>query len=252
MTTATILGLNAGYFLGYTGRLRAYAHHPLRGVIGDRAQEQDGLDRFADLITQHDPDIIGIVETDQGSVRTRTDGQLNAIMHRLGDDGPGYVASSGLKYRDDPITNRIPVLRHMANAAMVRDGTVRTHRLHRGWKRLLLEVRYAGLSVFIAHLPLAPFRRTQQHQLREIAGMMADRDHAVLYGDLNIHDDGRLAVLRERAGATIHCPDPTYPAYDPQRCLDRVITGPGVTLEDEQVLDTVISDHLPVLAEVSW
>ena len=244
----TIIGINTGYFLGYDGRYEKYLRHPLRSIIGDTAVEHERMDRLAAAIDSHDPDIIGLVEIDQGSIRTRTDGQAQELAARITED---YRTTSARKYRDHTAINVLPVLGSMANGALYRDGTVQIHRLERGWKRLLLEIRYDGLSVFICHLPLSLFRRTQARQLREIADILQERDRFVLYGDFNIGNHDGLAPLTAEFDISVHRAGPTYPVHQPEHAYDMILAGPGVTVYSCRRIEEEISDHLGIMAEVT-
>ncbi|MDY6768851.1 MAG: endonuclease/exonuclease/phosphatase family protein [Candidatus Nanohaloarchaea archaeon] len=246
-----ILGLNAGYFLGYDGRKQKYVRHPLRSLVGNTAAERGNLDTFLDTIERRDPDVIGLVEVDQGSIRTRTDGQVAHLQSRLRERGLEYDADAAFKYRDISILERVPLIASMSNGVLFRGGEVRHHHLHRGWKRLLTEIVTDRVSIFLCHLPYPLFGQTRQRQLEEMAEILADRERYVVFGDFNIQEPGELDVVRERAGASVHTPGPTYPVRSPHHRYDVFLTGPGTTLQECGTLDIEISDHLAVHGRVS-
>ncbi|MFB6203485.1 MAG: endonuclease/exonuclease/phosphatase family protein [Candidatus Nanohaloarchaea archaeon] len=246
-----VVGLNSGYFLGYNGKKEKYLKNPLRSLIGNRSAERERLDRFIELVEQESPDIVGLVEIDMGSIRTGTeDGQISFIRSRLEENGNGYRAGSGFKYRDLSILKKVPVVSSMANGVLTDRGEIQFHHLERGWKRLMIEVEREDLSVFIVHLPYYLFDRTKEKQIEQISEIISERDRYVIFGDFNIDGMDELDLLRERNGAEVFSPGDTYPAYDPRNPYDLFITGPGVEMERHEVLDVEISDHLGIKAEI--
>lgn len=245
MTQLDIVGINTGYFLGYDGRTGKYIRHPLRSVIGNREVEQERLQRLANTIDQIAPDIVGLVEIDQGSIRTGTsppDGQAETLRSQL-TDSQSYEAKTAGKYWNNQLIQHLPIFGSMANGALFQKGTINLHHLNRGWKRLMIEITIDDLSIFICHLPFPPFHRTQRHQLQEIAEIIETREQFLLYGDFNLTDLGELDVLRNTQDATIHSPGPTYPTHQPDRRFDLFITGPNVTTERCELMPVQISDH---------
>jgi endonuclease/exonuclease/phosphatase family metal-dependent hydrolase len=249
--TLDILGLNAGYFLGYDGRKQKYLRYPIRSIIGNASVERERLGRLVSYIEAEQPDIVGLVEIDQGSIRTDTRGQAAFLQEQLAERSASYQATAGFKYRDLELLRHIPVIASMSNGALYRRGDVTEHHLRRGWKRLLTEIEVGDISIFMAHLPFALFPRTQQRQLEEIAQIIGDREKYVLFGDFNIQDTADLDILREQNDADICIPGPTYPTYDPRHPFDLIITGPGLSVQDCTIPDLTISDHLAVMAEIA-
>jgi endonuclease/exonuclease/phosphatase family metal-dependent hydrolase len=248
-----ILGLNAGYFLGYDGRKQKYLRHPLRSLIGDKKVEEQRMQNLTDKIEGLQPDIIGLVEIDQGSKRTFTEhgeGQTGYLKDELEKKGLKYRSCSELKYRDISPVKKVPLIASMSNGVLFQEGNVRKYHIHRGWKRLLLEVEYSELSVFVCHLPYPLFKRTQDRQLEEISEILDGREKYVLYGDFNIKDHDRLDILRERNDAEVFSPGDTYPECNPEKPFDIFILGPEVRMKEHEILETEISDHKPVRAKI--
>lgn len=242
-----VLSLNTGYFLGYDGRKQKYLRYPWRGVIGSKKVEEQKLQNLADRIEESEPDLIGLIEVDQGSIRTFTDGQLSYLVKELSSRGLDYRKKAGFKYRDNAILRNLPVIRGMCNGFLYKDGfDVEVHRLENGWKRTVLEARKGDLSVFLCHLPLTFFKDTQQHQLEAISELAAERDKFVICGDFNIDEISDLDILKNKNNAEIHSPGKTYPLYNPRGRYDLFILGPELRMKDIEIPDLDISDHLAV------
>jgi endonuclease/exonuclease/phosphatase family metal-dependent hydrolase len=248
-----IVGLNAGYFLGYDGRKQKYLRHPLRSLIGDREIEEERIENIAEEIRRLEPDIVGLVEIDQGSMRTLTmpgKGQAGYLVEKLKEESLEYSSCSELKYRDISPVKKIPLVASMSNGVLFQEGEIRKYHIHRGWKRLLLEVKHGDISVFVCHLPYPLFRRTQGRQLEEISEILDGKEKYVLYGDFNIEDHDRLDILREKNNAEIFSPGKTYPTCNPEKTFDIFVTGPGIRMKEHEILETEVSDHRPVRAKI--
>ena len=77
--TMRLLLYNIRYGLGLGPAL----HWPLPGMgylLGNRTN----LQRITDFIKSQDPDIVGLVEVDTGSIRTRSINQADVIARALG------------------------------------------------------------------------------------------------------------------------------------------------------------------------
>jgi DNA polymerase elongation subunit (family B) len=69
-----VLSANAGYLLDYDGSLSDYALRPHRAMVGSESAERRAIERLVSVIADERPDVVCLLEVDQGSVRTMTDG----------------------------------------------------------------------------------------------------------------------------------------------------------------------------------
>ena len=95
-----LLLYNIRYGLG----LGAAVHWPLPGVgylLGNRGN----LQRITDFIKAQDPDIVGLVEVDTGSIRTRSVNQADAIGRAL-----GHYSVYQCKYGVSSVNQYLPIL----------------------------------------------------------------------------------------------------------------------------------------------
>ena len=191
-------------------------------------------------------DLVGLQEVDGGSLRSGFVNQAEYLAQR------GGFAHWHLQLNRD--------LGHFgqhSNALLsrVRPTRVTEHRLPglipgRG----VLQARFGddddALTLLIVHLALG--RRARRQQLRFIAGLVRDRRHVVVMGDMNsrLRHWRDLDPLRD---AELHSPAqdlPTFPSWQPQRCIDHILVGPTLRVEKVETLNCLHSDHLPVGVEL--
>lgn len=252
-----ILSCNAGYLLDYDGSLREYALKPHRGLLGSDAAEERATERLADVIAEEHPDVVCLLEVDQGSMRTITEGQVTRLAEMLTDRGLDYHARADAKYGDGNVLGQLPVLSHLSNGLLVSDdldAVIEAHYLDTGPKRLVTEVRLGALSIFGVHLAMSG--RGRRKQLDEIAAIVAERERVVVCGDFNAYDglDAVQDALQE-TGLVLHNPGETVPKrpldslVSETRTLDFFLASPEVAVSRCDVVDVQISDHRPVVME---
>lgn len=185
-------------------------------------------------------------EVDAGSLRTGTDGQDQYICDQCPDR---YDAHASTKYANRLLA-RTPLLQHMANGLLYKRRTVQDHYLDSGIKSLVHELRIDGLSVFSVHN--ARFGAwARRRQLRELAGILGDRDRPLVVGDFNAFTGmDEAAILDEHAGLQVTSPGDTFPSHTPSYPLDFAAYAPELSVECRQ-LDRTISDHLPIHVTVT-
>jgi len=252
-----ILSCNAGYLLDYDGSLREYALKPHRGLLGSDDAEQRATKRLADVIADERPDVVCLLEVDQGSMRTVTEGQVARLAEMLTERGLDYHARADAKYGDGNVLGNLPVLSHLSNGLLVRDdldATIEAHYLDTGPKRLVTEVVLDGLSVFGVHLAMSG--RGRRKQLDEIAAIVAERDRVVVCGDFNAYDGlEEIEAALGETGLLLHNPGETVPKrpldtiVSETRTLDFFLASPDITVTRCDVIDVQVSDHRPVVLE---
>jgi len=252
-----LLSVNAGYLLDYDGSLSGYALRPHRAMVGSQRAESRATERLRDVIVDERPDVACLLEVDQGSFRTSTEGQVQRLADMLADRGLAYRPWAETKYGDSGVVADMPVLEHLSNGVLVRDGldaTVEAHHLDTGPKRLVTEVWLDGLSVFSVHLAMSG--RGRRRQLTEIADLVARRDRVVVCGDFNAY--GGLDEVEDNlaeTGLVLHDPGETVPPrpFDgfvtETRTLDAFLTSPDIAVSRCAVVPVQVSDHRPIVLE---
>ncbi|GAB3025138.1 endonuclease/exonuclease/phosphatase family protein [Natronobiforma cellulositropha] len=254
-----LLTCNAGYLLGYENVLWGYVPPPVGSVLGDTAVERRSLERLCALIERERPDVVSLLEVDQGSHRTVTDGQFETLRERLTERGLAYGGRVANKYGEAGVVPSLPFFGHLGNAVLYRsDRTTRTHYLSAGRKRLVLEVELTSETVlFVVHLSLgARSRRRQLRELAELVETRADGREVIVTGDFNSFDgsDG-VGGFAETAGLEAQVPGETIPSRPlddllvSSRTLDLFFCSPELPVERCDVLDVQLSDHRPIVLE---
>ena len=200
--------------------------------------KRGALDTIAQLAGQHD--IVGLQESDPGSLRSGFTNQTHYLAQRGGFDywshqpnrSVGGVASSanGLLSKLEPVE----VVDHPLPGRIAGRG--------------VLLARFGdgddGLTVAVAHLSLGAGSRTSQ--LAFIAELLHGHRHAVLMGDFNCPPDRpEMAMLYRRTRlqppeATV----PTFPSWRPQRAIDHILLTGELACAGMRALPAALSDHL--------
>ncbi|MFP8888646.1 endonuclease/exonuclease/phosphatase family protein [Natrialbaceae archaeon A-CW2] len=256
-----ILTCNAGYLLGYQNIFMGYVPPPVASVVGDSKIEQQKLEELAALIRREQPDVVSLLEVDQGSHRTCTSGQCRTLLDVLESQGLSYRSEVANKYGNGGLVDSLPFFGHLGNAVLTQavEGT-ETHYLSAGQKRLVLEVELDPTTVlFVVHLSLgARSRRKQLTQLTSLLAERADGRDVIVTGDFNTFDQANeLDTFSDRAGLELRIPGETIPPRPldslllESRSLDLFFCSPSIDIERCTVLDDQISDHRPIVLETA-
>ena len=172
-------------------------HLPVPGAGYLRSSRQV-LSRITDFIKQQDPDVVGLIEVDTGSIRTGMVNQADFIARSL-----GHYSTFECKYGVSSVNHLVPIVRKQANAflAAPRVRGERFHYFDTGIKRLIIELELDDIAIFLVHLSLK-FRH-RQYQLRYLYDLVrktrkaGDRGRRLQYllgrsRDLPVHAGGRL------------------------------------------------------------
>jgi endonuclease/exonuclease/phosphatase family metal-dependent hydrolase len=202
------------------------------------------LDAIAKVVSEHD--IVGLNESDPGSLRSGFTNQTHYLAQRAGfhywshqpNRRVGGVASSanGLLSKLEPVE----VMDHSLPGRIAGRG--------------VLMARFGddedSLTIAVAHLSLGAQSRASQ--LSFIAELLHDHPHAVLMGDFNCDiDRPEMATLfrRTRLQPPAHVV-PTCPSWRPQRAIDHILLGDGLTNHRARALPAAQSDHLALSVEL--
>lgn len=226
-----------------TLRYRHYLTQSWKHVL-PHSQRFTNLDRIARLVSDYD--VIGLQETDAGSLRS---GFVNLTQY-IGD-------KASFPFWYDQTNRRIgQVARHsMGVLSRFHPSDVVEHRLPgRIPGRGALFARFGSsresLVVVILHLALG--RKARLRQLSYISELVEDYPHVILMGDLNFASHSaemnyliNRTLLREPVHG-LH----TFPSWRPQRNIDHILVSPTLQVERVRVLNYSISDHLPVAMDL--
>jgi endonuclease/exonuclease/phosphatase family metal-dependent hydrolase len=238
-----LLLYNIRYGLGLGSAL----HWPLPGM-GYLIGNKTNLQRITDFIKSQDPDVVGLIEVDTGSIRTRSVNQADVIARAL-----GHYSVYQCKYGAGSLNQRLPILRNQGNAflAAPRVHGERFHYFEKGIKRLIIELELEECSIFLVHLSLKfRHRHTQLQHLHDL--VMASHKPVIVAGDFNTfwgeHEIYLFMKACKLRSANAHSL-PSYPSRSPRKELDFVLYGDGVRVTSFSIPSVRLSDHLPLVCD---
>lgn len=209
---------------------------------------KNALKQIIQFIKSHDPDIVGLVEVDSGSIRSRLVNQAEQIGNALGH----YSVYQG-KYGHESIQNRLPIIRKQGNAflAAPRVHGERFHYLDIGVKRLIIELELEEVSIYLVHLSLK--YRHRHYQLRHLHDLIRESEKPVIvvgdfntfWGEHEIYLFMQAARLRSANTDGVF----TYPSRTPRKELDFFLYSDGIEVRSFEVPDVHLSDHLPLVVD---
>ena len=222
-------------------------HLPVPGA-GYLRSNRKVLGNITEFIRAEEPDVVGLIEVDTGSIRTGMLNQAEYIASRL-----GHFSTYQCKYGAGSINQFMPIVRKQSNA-FLSAPTVHGERFHyfdTGIKRLIIELELEDVCVFLVHLSLK-FRH-RQYQLRSLHDLVQQSAKPVIVaGDFNtfwgtheIYLFMRAAGLRSANAAGI----PSFPARVPRIELDFILVSAGIEISGFRVPDVRFSDHRPLVCD---
>lgn len=225
----------------------ASMHMPLPGagyVLGN----QSVLPEITRFIKDVDPDIVGLIEVDTGSIRSRMVNQAEKIAADL-----RMNTSYETKYGSKSINQMLPIVRKQGNAFMAaqRVHGEKFHYFDTGIKRLIIELEMEDFAVFLVHLSLK--YRHRHLQLRRLHDLIeATEKPVIVAGDFNTFwGENEIYLFLRAAGLKSANSEglPTYPSRAPRKELDFVLYQEGITVNSFEVPDVRLSDHLPLICD---
>lgn len=239
----------------------------LRLMSFNIAHGMGDLDRTAQVIEASGADVVGLQEVDRAwGARSDFADQTKELAEQL-----DMHAFFGPIYSYDPLEDGLPRQEYgLAYLSRYPIIDANNHELTRlpttepdpepvmlpGFPHVRVNVHGVHVDVYNTHLDFRGdpwIREMQVDDTLAITGTEPTR--SVLMGDLNaepgdpeltplfeVYDDA-WSLAGDGAGLT-------FPADDPEKRIDYVLTSPDIEVTNAEVLDTDASDHLPVVADV--
>lgn len=235
------------YNIRYAVGTGARVNLPLPGV-GYLRDNRSNLEAITAFIKSHNPDVVGLVEVDTGSVRTGMVNQAEAIARRL-----GHFSTYQCKYAENSLNARLPIVRKQANAflAAPRVHGERFHYFDTGIKRLIIELELDDVAIFLVHLSLK--YRHRHWQLRHLHDLVrASRKPVIVAGDFNTFwGEHEIYLFMQATGLKSANTEgaPSYPSHSPRKELDFILYGRGLEPKAFEIPRVRLSDHLPLICE---
>jgi len=225
----------------------ASMHMPLPGagyVLGNK----DVLPEITRFIKSVDPDIVGLIEVDTGSIRSRNVNQAEKIAADL-----GMNTSYQTKYGSKSFNKLLPIVRKQGNAFMAaaRVHGEKFHYFDTGIKRLIIELEMKEVAVFLVHLSLK--YRHRHLQLRGLYDLIeATTKPVIVAGDFNTFwGENEIYLFKKATGLRSANAQaiPTYPSRSPRKELDFILYQEGIEVTNFEVPEVKYSDHLPLVCD---
>jgi endonuclease/exonuclease/phosphatase family metal-dependent hydrolase len=225
----------------------ASMHMPLPGagyVLGN----QSVLPEITKFVKSIDPDIVGLIEVDTGSIRSRKVNQAEEIASHL-----GMNTSYETKYGSKSINQILPIVRKQGNAFMAapRVHGEKFHYFDTGIKRLIIELEMNEFAVFLVHLSVK--YRHRHLQLRRLYDLIErTKKPVIVAGDFNTFwGENEIYLFLRAAKLTSANPEslPTYPSRAPRKELDFILYQDGINVTNFEVPRVRFSDHLPLVCD---
>ncbi len=200
------------------------------------------LQKIADLI--HNYDLVALQEADGGSLRSNGINQIEFL-----------AKSANFPYWHQQLNRNLGRVAQHSNGLLTRfkPTLIQDHPLPGMRGRGAIFSRFGegkdALVVVVMHLALR--KKTRKEQLDYIYNLIAPYQHYILMGDMNA---GTLELNESTATNHLALVLPqtqaTYPSWNPKHCLDHILLSPELTIEQVSVLQTPISDHLPIEVDI--
>jgi len=148
----------------------------------------------------------------------------------------------------------LPLLKDQSNAVFSGKKLIDSEFIYfeRGIKKMIIKTSIKSpkkVTFLIVHLALSRGTRLKQlERLVEIVNRI--KGSVVLAGDFNNFDgDKELNVLIENTRLGRLKESFTFPTFEPVKTLDHILVSSDVRVENYEVLDLKLSDHLPVMID---
>ncbi len=204
------------------------------------------LRAITDFIRTVNPDVMGLIEVDEGSFRSERRNQAESIARDL-----GHYHTYCSKYPENSLARRLPIVNKQGNAFLSRDTITgeHFHFFNDGAKRLVIELELQGVTIFLVHLALS--FRIRHHQLSDLYDLVkAARQPVVVAGDFNVFwGDREIGLFMAASGLVTANPArmPSFPSWTPRRQLDFILHSPDLLSKRFWMPTVTYSDHLPLV-----
>lgn len=261
-----LLTVPVAFALSCTGSARDEPPDSLTVMTYNVHYGDPDLEAMAQVICASGADVVGLQEVDVHW------GERSAFADQASD----LAQACGMEYRFGPIYSLPPMEegmppREFGVALLSRLPIVagENHPLTRlstqseagpqpmpGFLGVTVDAAGTAVRVFVTHLDFRPDPAVREAQVAEMLAILGPLDRpTILLGDLNATPEsaelGPLFQALRDAWDSGEGEGFTFPAEAPVRRIDYVLVGGGIEAVRARVLDTMASDHRPVLAELT-
>jgi endonuclease/exonuclease/phosphatase family metal-dependent hydrolase len=224
---------------------RFHVPFPFSGYLRPSHENTDKISKFLRSLS---PDIVGLIEVDNGSYRSRKRSQAQTIA-----DGLGFSHVYESKYGLESFAQNLPVMRQQGNAFLTNQSIHATgfHYFQHGIKRLVIELELEDCVIYLVHLSIK--YRHRQYQLGDLHAMFSHvKKPKLVAGDFNAFWGHRELSLFMAATGLVNANiegRPTFPSLAPRRQLDFILHSPEIRVQSFEVPKVSFSDHMPLVCD---
>ena len=228
-----------------TGKYLNQPFKHMRGYLGRSVRHIYRIEKF---INKYKPDIVGLVEVDLGSFRMYSRNQAT-LLGRITRNNNVYQ----YKYEEDSNYMKFPMVRKQGNALLSKKPVLREefHYLDIGMKKLIIEVETEDIVVFLVHLALGG--KTRQKQIVQLYNFVKNcKKPVIVAGDFNVfwgEEEIEMFLQASNLQNINIRKEPTFPSWNPKRELDFILCSKEIKVKSYEVIQTQLSDHLPILVD---
>ncbi|NDK09244.1 endonuclease/exonuclease/phosphatase family protein [Candidatus Gracilibacteria bacterium] len=229
-----ILLSNFGYGSAGDGKYRNY----IWNYMHSRKKVEISLNKFGDIIAQHNPDIVCVCEVKKTQI------QSNVFLNIP------YKIDGWLKYDPKDKLGKYILGHHRFNAVLSKeDYKIEYKYLSHGNKKLIYKLHLGNNSfLYFGHFSLRKYIRKKQ--FLELARMINPSENNIVCGDFNIFSGYReLTELSEIAQLKISKNSATFPSHKPKLHVDIFLVSKYIDIKT-RVISDIFSDHLAVVGEI--
>ena len=213
------------------------------------------LDLFADFIKKQDPDVCALNEVrGEGNWEGYTD-QIGALTEKTGYNG--FFGEAIKVVGTNPYGNAFLTKHKIKSAEVVHipdsdDRSEDVHYEHRCAIKAVLNVDGKELLLVVCHIGLA--KSEAENAVKTLCKIIDESSlPCILMGDFNhTKESGILDPLFERLSDSDGSSEKkgifTFPSYSPREKIDYILYR-GMTCTIARVIEEIVSDHFPIVAE---
>lgn len=217
-------------------------------ITGYLSGTENHIKTIGEFLKKENPDVVGLVEVDLGSIRHGFKNQVEKLGEFL-----NHFNVQQVKYSDNSNFHKIPVLRNQGNAFLYKDNYTNTqfHHFDEGTKTLIIELELENVVFFLVHLALGS--KTRLKQITQLYKLIKNaKKPVILGGDFNLMlGDVEIELFLAASGLVNpnNSNQPTFPSWNPSKHLDFILHSPEIKITEFSIPGVTLSDHLPLIID---
>lgn len=217
-------------------------------ITGYLSGTEKHIKKIGEFLKNENPDVVGLVEVDLGSIRHGFKNQVEKLGEFL-----NHFTIEQIKYGENSKFHKVPVLRNQGNAFLYKDElqNAKFHYFEEGTKTLIIELELENVVFFLVHLALGAKTRLKQiNQLYKL--IKVTKKPIILGGDFNLMlGEVEIELFLEASGLVNPNKEnmPTFPSWKASKHLDFILHSPEIIINEFKVPNVTLSDHLPIIID---